>query len=138
MYPSKVIELSCTLFAQFGIPEVVVTDNSACFVSEVFETYLTKNGVKHITSAPYHPSTNGLAERAMQIVKKGFKKDMEGSMSSRISRVLMAYRTTPQSTIGVTPSELLQGRWNPHLIGLDEAECEQTSRVSSVSVEASS
>ena len=31
---SKVIELSRTLFAQFGIPEVVVTDNGACFISE--------------------------------------------------------------------------------------------------------
>ena len=107
---SKVIELSRTLFAQFGIPEVVVTDNAPCFVSQEFETYLTKNGVKHITSAPYHPSSNGLAERAVQLVKKGLKKKKEGSMSSRIARVLMAYRTTPQSTIGMTPSELLQGR----------------------------
>ena len=64
------IELSRTLFAQFGIPEVVVTDNGACFVSEEFEMYLTRNGVKHITSTPYHPSTNGLAERAVQVVKK--------------------------------------------------------------------
>ena len=107
---SKVIELSRTLFAQFGIPEVVVTDNSACFISEEFETYLTRNGVKHITSTPYHPSTNGLAERAVQVVKKGLKKEKEGSMTSRLARVLMAYRTTPQSTTGATPSELLQGR----------------------------
>ena len=107
---SKVIELSRTLFAQFGIPEVVVTDNGPCFVSQEFETYLTKNGVKHITSAPYHLSSNGLAERAVQLVKKGLKKEKEGSMSSRIARVLMAYRTTPQSTTGMTPSELLQER----------------------------
>lgn len=107
---STVIELSRTLFAQFGLPEVIVTDNGSCFVSEEFETYLTKNGVKHITSAPYHPSTNGLAERAVQLVKKGLKKEKEGSMTSRIARVLMAYRTTPQTTTGTTPSELLQGR----------------------------
>ena len=31
-------------------------------------------------------------------------------MASRIAKVLMAYRTTPQSTTGVSPSELLQGR----------------------------
>ena len=107
---SKVIELSRTLFAQFGIPEVVVTDNGPCFVSQEFETFLVKNGVKHITSAPYHPSSNGLAERAVQLVKKGLKKEKEGSMSSKIARVLMAYRSTPQSTTGMTPSELLQGR----------------------------
>ena len=80
------------------------------FVSEEFETYLTRNGVKHITSAPYHPSTNGLAERTVQVVKKGLKKEKEGSMILKLARVLMAYRTTPHSTTGVMPSELLQGR----------------------------
>jgi len=65
---------------------------------------------KHITSAPYHPATNGLAERAVQIVKKGLKKEAGGSMVTRLAKVLMAYRTTPQSTTGMSPSELLQGR----------------------------
>ena len=46
----------------------------------------------------------------MQIVKKGLKKEKEGTMVSKIAKVLMAYRTTPQSTTGVSPSELLQGR----------------------------
>lgn len=107
---TKVIDLSRRLFAQFGIPEVLVTDNGSCFVSEEFEMFLSKNGIKHILSAPFHPATNGLAERAVQIVKKGLKKEKGGSMTSRIAKVLMAYRTTPQSTTGVSPSELLQGR----------------------------
>jgi len=107
---SKVIELSRTLFAQFGVPEVLVTDNGSCFVSSEFENFLLKNGIKHITSAPYHPATNGLAERAVQIVKKGLKKEAGGSMVTRLAKVLMAYRTTPQSTTGMSPSELLQGR----------------------------
>ena len=58
----------------------------------------------------FHPVTNGLAERAVQIVKKGLKKEKGGTMASRIAKGLMAYRTTPQSTTGVSPSELLQGR----------------------------
>ena len=107
---STVIHLSRTLFSQFGLPEVLVTDNGSCFVSEEFETFLLSNGVKHITSAPYHPATNGLAERAVQIVKKGLKKETVGTMEERLAKVLMAYRTTPQSTTGVTPAELLQGR----------------------------
>ena len=51
---------------------------------------------------------NGLA---VQIMKKS--QEGEGTMASRIAKVLMAYRTTPQSTIGVSTSELLQG-WKIH------------------------
>ena len=100
------------LFAQFGLPETIVTDNGSCFVSADFQHFLTMNGIKHITSAPYHPSTNGLAERAVQIVKKGLKKVTEGSIRSQIAKVLLAYRTTPHSTTGSTPASLLLGR-NP-------------------------
>ena len=92
---ATVIELSRTLVAQCGVPEAVVTDNGSCFVSEEFETFLLKNGIKHITSAPYHPSTNGLAERAVQIAKRGLKRE-EGSMMTRMAKVMMAYRVSPQ------------------------------------------
>ena len=98
------------LFAKFGIPETIVTDNGTCFVSSEFEAFLTYNGVKHITSAPYHPASNGLAERAVQIVKKGLKKITKGSMRTRLAQVLFTYRLTPQTTTGVSPSELLLGR----------------------------
>ena len=38
-------------------------------MSEEFETFLKGNRIMHITSAPDHPSTNGLAERAVQVLK---------------------------------------------------------------------
>ena len=58
-----------------------------------------KNGIKHITSAPYHPATDGLAECAVQMVERGLKKETEGSMATRLAKVLMAYQTTSQSDI---------------------------------------
>jgi len=62
---SVTIELLCTVFAQFGIPETVVSDNGSCFKSKEFQQFLKSNGIKQITSAPYHPQTNSLAERAV-------------------------------------------------------------------------
>ena len=59
------------LFAQFGLPETIVSDNGSCFVSNEFESFLQSYGIKHITTAPYHPSSNGLAERAVQVLKIG-------------------------------------------------------------------
>ena len=60
-----------TTFARFGLPETIVTDNGTCFINSEFEEFLQKNGIRHITSAPYHPASNRLAERAVQMLKKG-------------------------------------------------------------------
>jgi len=58
---TPVIEELRTLFAKFGLPETIVTDNGSGFTSQEFETFLKANGIKHPTSAPYHPASN-LAE----------------------------------------------------------------------------
>ena len=108
---SAVVDVLRALFARFGLPETVVTDNGTEFVSQEFEEFLRKNGIHHTTSAPYHPASNGLAERAVQIVKKGLKKETSGSpMSTRLAKVLFTYRITPQSSTGSSPTELLLGR----------------------------
>ena len=104
-----VIEELRFLFSQFGLPESIVSDNGTCFTSSTFNSFLKQHGIAHITSAPYHPSTNGLAERSVQLVKKGLKKVKTGSFRSRIAKVLFAYRLLPQTTTGLSPSELLLG-----------------------------
>ena len=43
-------------FSTHGIPEKLVSDNGSVFTSHEF------NGIDHIKTAPYHPSSNGLAE----------------------------------------------------------------------------
>jgi len=106
---AAILELR-TLFSRYGIPETLVSDNGTGFTSGEFENFLATNGVKHLKSAPYHPATNGLAERAVQIVKRGLKKVTAGSVEERLARVLFAYRITPQSTTGLAPDELLLGR----------------------------
>ena len=61
-------------FARYGLPDVIVSDNASNFRSEEFAEFIRKNGIQHIFSAPGHPSTNGLAERAVQTVKLGIEK----------------------------------------------------------------
>ena len=58
------------LFATYGLPEQLVSDNGPQFVSEEFRMFLKRNGVKHIKCAPYHPSSNGAAERLVQTFKR--------------------------------------------------------------------
>ena len=96
--------------ATLGLPEQLVTDNGPSFTSEEFAEFLQMNGIKHTTTAPYHPGSNGLAERAVQTLKRGLKMISEGSWEHCLARYLLTYRTTSHSTTGVSPSELMFGR----------------------------
>ena len=107
---SNTIRALRTLFATHGLPEVVVSDNGTAFTSSEFQEFMKKNGIQHLRSAPYHPSSNGLAERGVQIFKEGLKKMTDGDMETRLARLLYHYRITPHSTTGVSPAELLMGR----------------------------
>lgn len=63
------------MFANHGIPEVIVTDNASVFTSREFQELVKRNSIKHITTAPYHSASNGLAERAaVQTLKSSLKK----------------------------------------------------------------
>ena len=72
------IEKLRLVFATHGLPEVIVSDNGTSFMSEEFSAFIHNNGIKHLTSAPYHPASNGLAERAVQTLKNALKKDPGG------------------------------------------------------------
>ena len=47
------IEELRTVFAKFGIPETIVTDNGTGFMSQEFKMFVKKNSIKHVTSAPF-------------------------------------------------------------------------------------
>jgi len=99
-----------TLFARFGVPESLVSDNGPQFTAAEFQLFCKQNGIRHIQVAPYHPASNGLAERAVKTFKRGIQKFKEGTIGDRIARFLMRYRVTPHTTTGSSPSELLLGR----------------------------
>ena len=58
------------LFAQFGIPESIVSDNGLQFAAAEFQEFCRLNGICYIRVAPYQPSSNGLAEELYQSSNK--------------------------------------------------------------------
>ena len=77
----KTIERLRETFSQFGLPEQLVTDNGPQFTSEDFAQFTMMNGVKHIRCAPYHPTSNGLAERFVQSLKMALKASVNNGLS---------------------------------------------------------
>ncbi len=99
---TEVCKAMQTVFARFGIPERVVSDNSPPFNSAQYVLFSREWGFKIKNSSPKYPQSNGEAERAVQTVKKiNEEKD--------IDKVLLAYRSAPLSC-GHSPAELLMGR----------------------------
>ena len=109
---SKTIDILRTLFARYGLPEQVVSDNGPQFTSDEFAQFMKTKGVKHIRTAPYHPSSNGQAERFVQTFKRAMRAGEidESSLSTRLSQFLLTYRSTPHATTNSTPSELFLQR----------------------------
>ena len=89
---SSTMDVLRDLFARFGIPEQIVSDNGAQFVSEEFQAFVRSNGVRHITSAPYHRATNGLAERAVQTFKQALRSMYQSSkpVKEKLAKFLIA------------------------------------------------
>ena len=107
---SATIELLHKSFSTFGLPEVVVSDNATGFTSDEFGAFVRANGIRHVLTPPYHPSSNGLVERAVQTLKESLKKFRSGSLDTKLSRFLFSYRSMPHSSTGVSPAELMFGR----------------------------
>ena len=70
----ETIEKPQTVFANFGLPEQIVTDNGSTFTSKEFETFLQRNGIQQIRTAPYHTASNDQAERTFQTFKTTLNK----------------------------------------------------------------
>ena len=86
---TKTVECLRTIFARHGLPEQLVSDNGPQFVSEQFQDFLQGNGIQHIRSAPYHPSTNGLVERFVHTFKHAMRaSETSLSLNERLQRFL--------------------------------------------------
>ena len=97
------------IMSRWGLPLMMVSDNGPCFKAYEFVEFCKHNHIKHITVSPHHPASNGLAERAVQIFKRGVKK-LSGNINENISHFLLYYRSTPQTTTGDSPSMLMLNR----------------------------
>ncbi|CAH1255636.1 RTL1 [Branchiostoma lanceolatum] len=108
----KVIEALEVIFARFGNPCSLRTDNGPQFVSAEFAEFLQEQGIQHQRTTPLWPQANGEVERQNRTLMKAIKVSrVEGKDWRReILKHIQAYRSTPQATTGETPYKLMFGR----------------------------
>lgn len=115
---TRTVDVLRSLFAAYGLPKEIVSDNGPQFSASEFKAFTDNNGIKHTRVPPYHPSSNGAAERTVQIVKRALQKQMLDSdlckrnltLHHKLANFLITYRNTPHSTTGQTPAELFLKR----------------------------
>ena len=67
-----------------------MTDNGPQFTVAAFGTFTKLNGIRHTRVAPYHPVSNGEAERFVQTFKHAMKAAIQddGSLQAKFARFL--------------------------------------------------
>ena len=108
----KIIACFEKMFATHGIPISITCDNGPQFKSSKFKEYLRVSGIKLHNVTPLWPQANGEVERQNRTLLKRIKiAQAEGkNWRSDIYSFLLMYRSTPHSTTGVSPAELLFNR----------------------------
>ena len=91
------------IFATWGFPDVIMCDNGTQFVSADFKRCAIDYDCVIERSSQRYPQSNGGAENNVKQAKKIL--DQKDPISA-----LMAYRATPTTITGYSPSDLLQGR----------------------------
>ena len=100
------------MFARWGIPDEIISDNGRQFVSKDFDQFCAQVGIKQRKTALHHPQANGAVERLNRVLKEGIRafKEEGRTFDDALRSIISNYRSTPQCTTGVTPSELMIGR----------------------------
>ncbi|CAL4150502.1 unnamed protein product, partial [Meganyctiphanes norvegica] len=99
---SKTLAILFGWFCERGFPTTLVSDNGPQFTAKEFGVKMSKWGVKHLLTPPYHPASNGLAERAVGTIK-GHLKKMDCPITpielyTNLKRILYIHNATPQAS----------------------------------------
>ena len=93
---SVTIDFLHKLFVKFGLPGTIVSDNAMQFSLIDFENFCWIHSIVHFTSPPYHPRSNGMAERFVDVFKRAIKKaSWIETMNEELQKFSFIYRITP-------------------------------------------
>ncbi|XP_062509123.1 uncharacterized protein K02A2.6-like [Corticium candelabrum] len=105
----RVFSFLCDLFTRWGLSEVIILDNDPPFRSHEFTSFLANKGIKHSTTAFYHPQSNRGVERFNQTPKQGLGTHRAQGLTfdQALQETLLNYRSLRHFTTGYAPSQLM-------------------------------
>jgi len=109
---NTVLPVMDKIFSEFGIPDVLRTDNGPPFNSNKFDEFAKSLGFHHRKVTPRWPRSNGEVERFMKTIKSSINaaRIERKCWKQEMYRFLRNYRATPHTSTGQPPATLLYGR----------------------------
>lgn len=109
------------IFATYGRPKTIKSDNGAPFNASELEKWLVSLGIKMVHSTPWNPTENGMVERQNQGIKKALRcAEIEKiGWEEALRTYTSAFNSWVHDTTLTAPAELFFGRplqgWLPNL-----------------------
>jgi transposase InsO family protein len=100
--------LQTGLFAYFGFPKYLVSDNNASFRSKEFSDMCLQFGIQNITTTPYYPNPS-LAERVNKNIKiaiRIYHSQHQDEWDKQLHFFQVAFNSAKHRSTGHSPAEL--------------------------------
>jgi len=111
---TMITDMLLKLFETFGLPEEIISDGGPQFTSNEFDQFCKDWTIKHTTSSPHHPQSNGIAENAVKAMKRIIHCTFDAKRGcvdpKEWVRALTLYKNTPRGRSNLSPSEILFGK----------------------------
>jgi transposase InsO family protein len=101
------------IVCRFGVPKAITVDNGTQFKAEASQNFCDQIGTKIHFASVRHPESNGMVERANDIIMTGIMKlifnQPRGKWPDELIKVVWSHNTTTSRSTGFTPFKLLFG-----------------------------
>ena len=103
---TAIVKILDIWFLEYGYPAVIISDNGPQFRTE-FQDFCKSKHINHLTSSPYNPRSNGLAESAVKQAKLLLQKSKS---TSEFDLALVAWQNTPSANDTLSPAQKFYNR----------------------------
>ena len=101
------------IICRYGVPSEILTDRGSNFLSKLFLSICDLLHIKKLSTTPFSPQSDGLAERSIQSIQAMLSTLVEKNTRNWdefLSHIRMAHNCANQKSLGETPHFLVFGQ----------------------------